>query len=261
MRNRLKTALPAVLTAAAVLAAWQLFVAVTGIEKWLLPAPSDIGAALWANAGLLAHHTWPTLRETAVGLAAGTAAALVLAALIDLSAWLRKAIYPLLVGTQTVPIVAIAPLFIVWFGYGFLPKILIVALVTFFPIVVNLAEGLRSADADMVSLLKSMGAGRWKIFRSVRFPHTLPYLFSGLKIAATYSVMGAVISEWLGASAGLGVFLIRAQQSFAADKVFAAIIVITFWSIAIFSIVQISSKLIAPWAYGSDEETEGGKSK
>lgn len=259
MRNRLKTAVPPLVCAIVILAVWQGFVEISGIKKWLLPAPTDVATALAGNGALLAHQTWPTLRETIAGLLAGLGAALILAIAIDLSSWLRKAIYPLLVGTQTVPIVAVAPLFIVWFGYGFLPKILIVALVTFFPIVVNLAEGLESADHDMVRLLQSMGAGRWRIFRTVRFPHALPYLFSGLKIAATYSVMGAVISEWLGAQSGLGVFLVRAQQSFAADKVFAAIIVITFWSIVLFAAVQIASRLAAPWAYINEKSERGRK--
>lgn len=258
MHNRLKAIVPPLLSAIFILIVWQLCVQISGIKIWLLPAPTDVAAALGTNAALLARQTWPTLQETMAGLLAGIAAALVLSTAIDLSSWLRKAIYPLLVGTQTVPIVAVAPLFIVWFGYGFLPKVLIVALVTFFPIVVSLVEGLESTDRDMVRLLQSMGAGRWRIFRTVRFPHALPYLFSGLKIAATYSVMGAVISEWLGAQNGLGVFLIRAQQSFSADKVFAAIIVITFWSILLFTAVQVTSRFVAPWSY-MNGESQGGR--
>ncbi|HET7577973.1 MAG TPA: ABC transporter permease [Bacillales bacterium] len=251
-----KNLVPPLMLVFLILIVWELIVRIENIEKWLLPAPSDIAAALMDNAVLLAHHTIPTLWETLAGLVIGTVAALMLAAVIELSPWLRKALYPLLVGTQTVPIVAIAPLFIVWFGYGFLPKMLIVVLVTFFPIVVSVAEGFRSADRDMVRLLLSMGAGRWRVFRSVRFPHAMPYLFSGLKIAATYSVMGAVVAEWLGAQSGLGVFLVRAQHSFAADKVFAAIIVITFWSIVLFLAVQAASRLFAPWIY-VDEKSQG----
>ena len=228
---------------------WELAVRVSGLEKWLLPAPSDIVVAFEQNVALVNRHTWPTLQEAALGFGMGIAVALLLALLIELSPWLRRGLYPLLVGTQTVPIIAIAPLFIVWFGYGLLPKVLIVALVTFFPVVVSTVDGLRSADHNMVRLLQSMGAGRWRIFRMVRFPHALPYVFSGLKIAATYSVLGAVIGEWLGANAGLGVMLVRAQNSFAADNVFVAIIVITFWSIVLFALIQIASRLLAPWAY------------
>lgn len=255
MLDRLKNSIPALCLAMVILIIWEMSVRIGNIEMWILPAPTDIIFALVENAPLIARHTWPTLMETLLGLIVGTATALMLAILIEISSWLRKALYPLLVGTQTVPVVAIAPLFIIWFGYGFLPKILIVVLVTFFPIAVSVVEGLQSADRDIVRLLKSMGAGRWRIFRTVRFPHALPYLFSGLKIAATYSVLGAVVAEWLGAQRGLGVFLVRAQHAFAADKVFAAILVITFWSIVLFVGVQMAARLAAPWAYVREESS------
>src|SRR5690554_3755527 len=201
------TVWPPVLLATVFLALWELEVHVFDVDMWLLPAPSDIVFAFLHNVEVVNRHMWPTLQEAMLGFATGIAVALSLAVLIELSPWLRRGLYPLLVGTQTVPIIAIAPLFIVWFGYGLLPKVLIVALVTFFPVAVSTVDGLSSADRDMVRLLRSMGAGKWQIFRMVRFPHALPYVFSGLKIAATYSVLGAVIAEWLGADAGLGVML------------------------------------------------------
>lgn len=253
-RQRLLVVWPPVLLAAIFLTVWELGVRLSRVEMWLLPAPSDIVKAFGQNMELLNRHMWPTLQEAVLGFAAGIAVALLLAILIEMSPWLRRGLYPLLVGTQTVPIIAIAPLFIVWFGYGLLPKVLIVALVTFFPVVVSMVDGLGSADRDMVRLLQSMGAGRWRIFRMVRFPHALPSLFSGLKIAATYSVLGAVIGEWLGANAGLGVMLVRAQNSFAADNVFVAIIVITFWSIVLFALIQTIARLAAPWAYMREED-------
>lgn len=227
------------------------------MELWILPAPSDIVAAFRHNVELVHRHTWPTLQEAVLGFLLGITVALLLAVLIDLFSWLRRGLYPLLVGTQTVPIIAIAPLFIVWFGYGLLPKVLIVALVTFFPVAVSTADGLSSADRDMIRLLQSMGASRWDVFRMVRFPHALPYLFAGVKIAATYSVLGAVIAEWLGANVGLGVMLVRAQHSFATDQVFVAIAVITFWSIALFGLIQLVSRWLAPWAYKQEEKWEG----
>lgn len=258
-RQRLLAVWPPALLAIAFLAVWEFGVRVSGVEKWLIPAPSDIVAAFGQNVALVNRHMWPTLQEAVLGFVTGIAVALILAILIELSPWLRQGLYPLLVGTQTVPIIAIAPLFIVWFGYGLLPKVLIVALVTFFPVVISTVDGLSSADRDMVRLLQSMGAGRWRIFRMVRFPHALPYVFSGLKIAATYSVLGAVIAEWLGANAGLGVMLVRAQNSFAADLVFVAIVVITFWSVVLFALIQTMSRLLAPWAYMREEEQWKGK--
>lgn len=258
-RHRLQAVWPPLVLVIFGLLIWEWVVRAMHVEKWLLPAPSDILSAFAMNTELVNRHMWLTLQEAALGFVAGIVVALLLAIMIEMSSWLRRGIYPLLVGTQTVPIIAIAPLFIVWFGYGLLPKVLIVALVTFFPVVVSTVDGLRSADRDMVRLLVSMGAGRWRIFRMVRFPHALPYLFSGLKIAATYSVLGAVIGEWLGAEAGLGVFLLRAQNSFAADNVFVAIIVITFWSILLFALVQVMARLTAPWAYIRDEKNWEGE--
>lgn len=258
-RRRFLNTWPPVLLTAAFLTVWELAVWLTGVEMWLIPAPSDIVAAFIQNVELVNRHMWPTLQGAALGFALGIAVALLLALLIELSPWLRRGIYPLLVGTQTVPVIAIAPLFIIWFGYGLLPKVLIVALVTFFPVVVSTADGLRSADRDMVRLLQSMGAGRWQIFRMVRFPHALPYVFSGLKIAATYSVLGAVIAEWLGATAGLGVMLVRAQNAFAADNVFVTIAVITFWSIVLFAVIQTLSRVLAPWAHLREERQEERK--
>ncbi len=253
-RQHAMTVWPPVLLATVFLALWELGVHVFDVDMWLLPAPSDIVFAFLHNVEVVNRHMWPTLQEAMLGFATGIAVALSLAVLIELSPWLRRGLYPLLVGTQTVPIIAIAPLFIVWFGYGLLPKVLIVALVTFFPVAVSTVDGLSSADRDMVRLLRSMGAGKWQIFRMVRFPHALPYVFSGLKIAATYSVLGAVIAEWLGADAGLGVMLVRAQNSFSADNVFVAIVVITFWSLVLFGFIQAASRLLAPWAYTREQE-------
>ncbi|QKG83679.1 ABC transporter permease [Kroppenstedtia pulmonis] len=248
-----RSVLPPMVTVLLFLLLWEAGVRWFRVEKWLLPAPSDIGQAFWKSRELVLRHTGPTLEEALLGLGTGIGAALLLAVLLELSSWLRRGVYPLLIGTQTVPIIAVAPLFIVWFGYGLLPKVLIVALVTFFPVVVSTLDGLRSADSDMIRLLRSMGAGKWRIFRMVRFPSALPYFFSGVKIAATYGVLGAVIAEWLGASEGLGVFLIRAQNSFAADQVFVAIGVITCWSLLLFGLIQFLSRMLTPWAYLNPE--------
>ncbi|PTX64329.1 ABC-type nitrate/sulfonate/bicarbonate transport system permease component [Melghirimyces profundicolus] len=261
VKKRFRDGAPPVLTVLLFLLVWEAGVRLTGIERWLLPAPSGIAASFADSWELIQRHTWPTLQEAVLGFLLGIGVALLLAVLIQLSAWLRRGIYPLLIGSQTVPIIAVAPLLILWFGYGLLPKVLIVALVTFFPVVVSTVDGLSSADPDMVRLLRSMGAKEWQVFRMVRFPHALPSFFSGMKIAATYGVLGAVIAEWLGASEGLGVFLIRSQNSFAADRVFVAITVITFWSLVLFGLVCLAARWAAPWAYLRKEDSWKGEEK
>src|SRR5690606_31655458 len=158
---------------------------------------------------LLLRHTGPTLQEAALGFAAGIAAGWLLAMVMELSPWLKRGLYPLLVGTQTVPVIAVAPLLILWFGYDLLPKVLVVALVTFFPVVVSTADGLRSADPDMVRLLRSMGASSWQIFRMVRFPHALPAFYLRVTIASTYCVLWYVIYYMLGAIERCGYVLVR----------------------------------------------------
>ena len=253
-QRHLRTIGPPVSILLLLLILWEGGVRLTGVEKWLLPAPSDILRTLASDMPLLLRHTGPTLKEAALGFAAGIAAGWFIAMIMELSPWLKRGFYPLLVGTQTVPIIAIAPLFILWFGYDLLPKVLIVALVTFFPVVVSTADGLRSADPDMVRLLRSMGTNSWQIFRMVRFPHALPAFFSGVKIAATYSVLGAVIAEWLGANVGLGVFLVRAQHSFAADRVFVAILAITFWTWLLFFLIRLLERMAVPWKQSRDKE-------
>ncbi|SMO84547.1 ABC transporter permease [Melghirimyces algeriensis] len=259
MGERLRRILPPVLTVILFLIVWEAGVRLSGIEDWLLPAPSGIAISFAESWELVQRHTWPTLQEATLGFVLGIGVALLLAVLIDLFPWLRRGVYPLLIGSQTVPIIAIAPLLILWFGYGLFPKVLIVALVTFFPVVVNTVDGLSSADSDQVRLLKSMGANDWQIFRLVRFPQALPSFFSGMKIAATYGILGAVIAEWLGASEGLGVFLIRSQNSFAADQVFVAIVVITFWSLVLFSLVQLIARFATPWVYIEKKENRKGE--
>jgi ABC-type nitrate/sulfonate/bicarbonate transport system permease component len=228
---------------------WEVFVVVTKIEKWILPAPSDIFQSLFHSRELLLEHSVQTLKETLLGLVLSVLVGVILATFIDLSESLQKALYPLLVISQTIPIIAVAPLIMIWFGFGMLPKVFVVALVCFFPIAINLADGYRTVDVEMVRLLETMGATKWQIFKMVKLPGALPFFFSGLRIAGTYSVMGAVIGEWLGASQGLGILLTRSSQSFLTDRVFATIIVIVFLSLAIFAVIELFARLTMRWHY------------
>ncbi len=233
---------------------WQCATWLWRIEAYLLPSPSRVVAAGIEAAPLLSQHIQQTLRETLAGFGLALACGLLLAVVIDLSSFLRRALYPLLVVTQTVPIMTIAPLLVIWLGYTIWPKIIVVALVCFFPIVVTAADGLRSADPDLLGLLQAMGATRSQIFLKARVPGALPAVFSGIKVAVTYSVIGAIIGEWVGASRGLGVFMLRASNSFRTDWVFAAIAISSLLSILLFLLVAVVERLALPWYYTPTRE-------
>ncbi|MGO4890621.1 ABC transporter permease [Anaerobacillus sp. MEB173] len=248
-RQYVLSAVPMVMTIMLFIGLWEGAVRFWNIETWILPAPSLIVHSFFETWDLLPGHIWMTTKEAILGFLLGIVVALVVAFVLDMSPLLRKAVYPILLFSQTIPIIAIAPLLIIWFGYGILPKVLVVALVTFFPVVVSLLEGLQSSDRDMIRLVRSMGGSVWQVFYSVRFPHALPYLFTGLKIGATYSVLAAVISEWVGASKGLGIYLIKAQSSFATDKVFIVIVLISILSCLLFLVVVLISRMAMPWKH------------
>ncbi|MFH1084719.1 MAG: ABC transporter permease [Chloroflexota bacterium] len=239
---------PALLIGGA-LVAWQLAVMIWRVDRYLLPAPLDILRAGVQARGLLGQHVWQTAQETLLGFLAALAGGLLLGLAIDTSPWFRRAVYPLLVVSQTVPIVAVAPLLVIWLGYTIWPKIIVVALVCFFPIVVNTADGLRSADPELMALLRSMGASRRDLFRIVRLPGALPTIFSGVKIAITYSVVGAIMGEWVGASKGLGIFMLRATNSFRTDWVFASIAITALLSVLLFGAVVLVERLWLRWYY------------
>jgi ABC-type nitrate/sulfonate/bicarbonate transport system permease component len=241
---------------------WQCATWLWRIETYLLPSPLDVVRAGWQARALLSGHVQQTLRETLLGFALALVGGIAMAVAIDLSAFLRRALYPLLVITQTVPIMTLAPLLVIWLGYTIWPKVIVVALVCFFPIVVTTVDGLQSADPDMLALLQSMGATRRQVFGKVRVPGAVPALFSGLRIAVTYSVIGAIIGEWVGASRGLGVFMLRAANSFRTDWVFAAIAISSLLSILLFLAVSVAERLALPWYYTTTraerwEEIEG----
>jgi ABC-type nitrate/sulfonate/bicarbonate transport system permease component len=252
----LRQVLPPALLIFALLALWELLARTLDIQPWLLPAPSAIWRAGIESAGLLRPHIGRTIGETLLGFGAALVTGLALGVLIDLSPFMRRAIYPLLVASQTVPTIAIAPLLVIWFGYGLLPKVIVVALVCFFPIVVNMADGLRSANPELLALLRTMGATRRDLFLKVRLPAALPMLFTGIKVAITYSVVGAILGEWVGASRGLGIFMLRATNSFRTDWVFVSIAVTAVLSLSLFGAVILAERLAQPWRFGRQEHWE-----
>jgi ABC-type nitrate/sulfonate/bicarbonate transport system permease component len=231
------------------LVAWQVYALGSVRDAQLLPAPTLVLQALVSQRDLLWHHTLVTLDETLIGFGASLATGLALAALIDLSPWLRRALYPVLVASQTVPIITLAPLLVLWFGPYLLAKVIVVTLVCFFPIVVAAADGLRSSDPELIKLYRAFGARPLRIFWSVRVPGALPAVFSGVRIAITYSVIGAIFAEYIGASDGLGFYMEQQQHTFATENVVAAIVVTALLSIALFAATALLERLAVPWYY------------
>lgn len=254
---RLKQVALAAIPLIVFLAIWQAYVQVGSVDPSILPSPIRIARATINSGDVLAQDAWRTLVEAALGLALAMVAGCVLGVLIDASQLLRRTIYPPLVVSQTIPMIALAPLLVIWFGFGMLPKVLVVALVTFFPIAVAAADGLASTEPDTVRLLLSMGARRAQIFWKARVPQSLPYLFSGLKIAITYGVVGAIFGEYVGAYQGLGILMQTAKNSNQIDLVFAAILVTSVLSLAMFVLIVTLEKLMLPWhARGSKNRKE-----
>jgi len=245
---------PAGIVALAVLA-WEGVSLASGLSPFILPSPGRVIAAGIATRDLLGQDIVATMVETVLGMAISLALGVLLAAAMDLSSFLRRGLYPLLVASQTVQILAIAPLLIIWFGFGLTPKVIVVVLACFFPLAVSTADGLASSDPDLVALLRASGATRAQIWRMVRFPAALPAFFSGLRIAVTYSVVGATIGEWVGGSAGLGLYMLRSKNALATDQVFVAIIVTSLLSIGLYVLVTAVERLALPW-YHSAQRAE-----
>ncbi|SHG71441.1 ABC-type nitrate/sulfonate/bicarbonate transport system, permease component [Thermosyntropha lipolytica DSM 11003] len=249
MRKSANTAhkLAPIITFLLLLLLWEAGVRVYQIKPWILPGPLAVANALVKETPLLLTHTAATLLEALSGFFIAIVLALLLGIILNSSQLLHKAIYPLLIISQTIPLIVLAVLFTIWFGWGITPKIIIVVLVCFFPITINLMEGINSVDPDQINLFRSMGASNFTIFRMVKFPSALPAFFSGLRIAATYSIMAAVIGEWLGAQKGLGYFMTLKQKSFAIDEVLAAVIIICLLSFLLVKIVDLAEYFLLPW--------------
>lgn len=230
-----------------ILIVWQI-VSTTGlVDGFLLPSPVKVVQALISEFPILMEHSVISLSEAFLGLALGIVLGFVMAVVMDQFEGLYKAFYPLIILTQTVPTVAIAPLLVLWFGYEMTPKVILIVITTFFPIAIGLLNGFKSADKDAMNLLRAMGAGRWQIFRYIKFPGALPDFFAGLRISASYAVVGAVISEWLGGFGGLGVYMTRVKKAFSFDKMFAVIFLISMISLLLMKGVDFLQKKCMPW--------------
>lgn len=219
------------------------------VPAYMLPSPVDVVKAFVDNFPIMMKQASVTLQETVYGLAIGIVIAFVVASLMDRFAILYKAIYPVLVVTQTIPTIAIAPLLVLWMGFGMAPKITLVVITTFFPIAIGLLNGFENVDPDAVNLMRSMGAGRLQIFRYVKLPNATASFFSGLRVSAAYAVVGAVVSEWLGGFEGLGVYMTRVKKAYAFDKMFAVILFISAISLVLMGIVVLLERAAMPWVH------------
>ena len=247
--------IPLVIAIAVFVTFWQYLSGSELMPSFMMPSPSKVIKAFINDWPILLEHAATTLREAFIGLGIGIVLSFIVSILMDACRPLYNALYPVIVVTQTIPSIAIAPLLTLWLGYGITPKIVLVVITTFFPIAVGLLDGFKAADPDALKLLKSMGAGPVKRFIHIKLPYSLGYFFSGLKISVAYSIVGAVISEWLGGSSGLGVFMTRVRKSFAYDRMFSVIIFISDISLLLMLAVIIIKWLIMPWERRSKSVT------
>ena len=217
------------------------------IEPFLVPSPSDIASSLWTDRALLVDNGWVTLQEVLAGFAISVVAGVGFAVALHVSPTLRRAFYPLLVASQTVPIVVVAPILVVWLGFGIGPKLAIIALICFFPITVNTLDGLRSVDPDLVKMMRTLDATRLRTLRAVEGPTALPYFFSGAKIAVAVAVIGAVFGEWAGSSSGLGHLIQQASAQLQTARTFAAVVVLSALAIVLFALLALLERRIAWW--------------
>jgi ABC-type nitrate/sulfonate/bicarbonate transport system permease component len=244
--------LPALLLAALV-GAWQVaadtgaLAAALNLEPFLVPSPSEIASSLWENRSLLAENAWVTLREVLLGFVFAVVVGLGFAVALHLSETLRRASYPLLIASQTIPIIAIAPILVVWLGFGIWPKLAIVTLVCFFPITINTLDGLRATEPDAIKLMRTLDASRWQILRRVEAPGALPYAFSGARIAAVFTTIGALFGEWVGSDSGLGHQILIDNGQLETARVFAAVVVLSAIALGLFGLIALAERRIVTW--------------
>lgn len=239
---------------AVILVIWQASVSFGLVEGFMLPSPLQVARTFVREFPLLMNNAGITLAESALGLCAGIATGFLAALVMDRFKQAYKAFYPLIVLTQTVPAVALAPLLVLWFGYEMTPKVILVVITTFFPITVGLLSGFKSVDQDAVNLLRAMGAGRRQIFLYLKLPGAMGQFFASLRISASYAVVGAVISEWLGGFGGLGVYMTRVRKAFSFDKMFAVIFLISAISLLLMWGVELLQKKCMPWENRGNRE-------
>jgi len=248
----LARSLPAVLSVVGAFVIWEAYVHLSGISALILPAPSRVLNQMAMNRAILWDNTIPTVKATLAGFSLSLTVAFVLSIVLDFMPRMRRALFPIFVVSQTLPLVAIAPLVVLWFGFDLMPKVLLVALVTFFPMLVALVDGYAATDPEIEGLLYSMGASRRTVFRTARLPSAMPYFFAGLRISITYAVVAAIFAEYVGARSGLGIVILNAKNSFRPDLVLAAVVIISTLTLALFAITALLKRVVLRWRYHGD---------
>ena len=252
----MKKSLPALLIFA-LLIIWEACVHLMAVPLYVLPAPSHVLRALVSDTSVLARHAAVTMAEALLGMGISLALSLMLGILMDAFSTFKRCVYPLLVVTQTVPMIVLAPIFIIYMGFGLAPKILTVVMMCFFPVAVSFADGMAQVDAGYVNLLRAYGASRLQLYTLAKIPAALPSLLSGLKVAATYSVSGAVVGEWIASQEGLGYYLLRVKNNYMLDKVFACVLVVILLSLGMNGLIRLLQRLLTPQTIGKqDQEKE-----
>jgi putative hydroxymethylpyrimidine transport system permease protein len=252
--QRISGVLAPILIVVALVVAWQIaadtgaLAHLLGLDSFLVPSPSEIASSLWDDRSLLADNAWVTLREVLAGFAVAVALGAALAAVLHLSPVLRRAVYPLVVASQTIPIIVVAPILVVWFGFGIGPKVGIIALICFFPVVVNALDGLGTTGAEQRKLMRSLGAGRLQTFTTLEVPTALPYLFSGAKVAVAVAVIGAVFGEWAGADSGLGHLMLLDNAQLEVARLFASVLVLSVIAMLLFALLALAERRFVWWA-------------
>lgn len=242
-----------VLVLVALIGAWQVAASsgaladLLNLESFLVPSPAEIASALWDNRSLLAENAWVTLQEILLGFLCGLVAGLAFAVLMRLSETLRLAFYPLMVASQAIPIIVIAPILVVWFGFGIGPKLAVVALLCFFPVAVNTVDGLRSVDPEATKMMRTLDASRWQVLRRLEAPSALPFVFSGARIAVTFAPIAAVFGEWVGADSGLGHLILQDNAQLETARVFAAATVLAAIAVALFALLALVERRVVTW--------------
>ena len=256
MRIAMRKLLPSVVTVLGFIIAWELFVILTKQPTYMVPPFHKILLAMYERSSVLLPAAQVTLWEMVAGFCVGTAAGLLVGTAIHFSPLLRSGLLPVVIGSQAIPIIAIAPILIIWFGFGMAPKVIVISLITFFPVALNTVAGLASVDRDQVRLMDAFGATQRQIYTMVYVPAALPFVFAGLKNAATISAIGAIVGEWVGATEGLGPVMISAIAGFQTTLVFAAIFYLAGMAISMFALVAIAEHIFMPWYFIDKAKSE-----
>tara|TARA_Y100000590_G_scaffold126878_3_gene145086 strand:- start:2763 stop:3527 length:765 start_codon:yes stop_codon:yes gene_type:complete len=243
VKNILKF-MPSIILTVFLFILWELLVRALDVADWFLPPPSSIIRELFLSIDIILKHLLTTSIEVLLGLVLSVILAINFSLIIFFFKSVEKSVYPLLIATQTIPVITISPLLLVWFGPNIFSKIIIVAIISFFPIIVNFLDGLKSADSEMIMMAKQFGASKIQIFYKIQIPYSFPYLISGLKIASVSSVIGAVVGEWVGASGGLGWLIKTSSPQFMTERVFASIFVLSLLAVSLFSIFYLIERLV-----------------